>query len=325
LGFAAVTWAEFRDGALEMLLDGVASVWPSPTAARTARYGATPGTFEYERAYALDQFMGKVRFGSILGPDMPPLVGLEVLEIGCGHGGITCYLACLGARRVVGIDVNTTNVKYGRDLARSIAQHRGASLPIEFLEMDAGAMVFDADSFDLIIAENAFEHFADPGAVLRSAFRVLRPGGRVLVPIFSSIWSKYGLHVKHGLRVPWANLFFSEKVIVGAMRRRAHRDPKLLDLYPGLRGDPQCVRDLRRHRDLNGITYAEFRRLAAREGFRIETFRIHPTRLGSALARVVPGLTNSGVAEVLSSGAAAVLSKPKEPENGSARSPGQSP
>jgi ubiquinone/menaquinone biosynthesis C-methylase UbiE len=312
LGFRAMTWTELRDNALETLLDGLASVWPSPMRAHTARLGAEPGTPEHARAYALDQFMTKVRFGSILGPDMPPVLGKDVLEIGCGHGGITCYLACLGARRVVGIDVNTANVEYGRELARTIAQRQERSLPIEFAEMDAANMTFDSASFDLIIAENVFEHFTDPAAVLRSAARVLRPGGRLLVPIFSSRWSKFGLHVKHGLRLPWANLVFPERVIVGTIRRRARRDPKLFDVYPGLRNSPERVRDLRKHRDLNDITYPEFKRLAQLAGFRVEAFRVHTTRLGSVLRRIVPAVANTRATEILSTGAAAVLTKPEE-------------
>jgi SAM-dependent methyltransferase len=309
VGLPTVTWVDVRDGALEVLLDGLASVWPSPTGARTARLGAAPGTPEYGHAYALDQFLSKMRFGSILGREMPSLLGLDVLEIGCGHGGITCYLACLGARRVVGIDLNMANVEYGRELATKIARHRGAELPIDFVEMDAATLTFDAASFDLVIAENAFEHFTDPGAVMRAVHRILRPGGRLLVPIFSSIWSKYGLHLKHGLRVPWANLVFSERVIIGAMARRARRDPKLFELYPGLQNNPEKVRDLRRHRDLNDITYGEFQRLAVEAGFAVQTFTVHATTLGRVLRRVAPALASGRTAEILSGGAAAVLVK----------------
>ena len=51
------------------------------------------------------------------------------------------------------------------------------------------------------------------------------------MPIFSSRWSKYGVHVRW-LRVPWANLVFYERVIIAAIRRPARYDPMLFDIYP---------------------------------------------------------------------------------------------
>lgn len=294
-----------------LLLDALATLYPNPSAKKHRRRGRKPGDPGYGDAYARDQFMQKVRHGSPAGAGFPPLFGKDVLEIGCGHGGISCYLAAIGANRVLGIDLDLSRVEFGQRLAESIGDRRGARLPVEFAEMDASALELPSESFDVVVAENVFEHFDDPEAVLREVFRVLRPGGHLVVPVFSSIVSKHGLHLKTGLGLPWANLAFSERSIVGALERRARRNPRLYETYPGLRDrEVRRVRDVRRYRDLNDITYERFRGLAHRVGFQIESFHVHRTVAGRVLARVLPGTARDRVDEVLSTGAAATLRKP---------------
>ena len=298
------------------ILDKLGDLFPGPAAAREERIGARPGTPEWGRAYARDQFMHKIRHGSLLAGAQPPLIGRDVLEIGCGHGGITCYFASVGARRAVGIDLELTHVEYGRELAQELGAAGGRSLPVAFLEMDAASMSFADSTFDVVVAENAFEHFADPAAVMGESFRVLRPGGMLLVPVFSSLKSKYGLHLKRGLRVPWANIVFREPAIVEAVRRRAARDPSLGATYPGLARGARTVRDLRRHRDLNDITYSRFRHLAQACGFVVESFRVHHTVIGRVAERLVRGPLPGELDDVLSTGAGAVLRKPTSVHTG---------
>ncbi|MEM9072476.1 MAG: class I SAM-dependent methyltransferase [Myxococcota bacterium] len=291
------------------VLDLLASLYPSPVAKRHAAMGKAPGDPGYGDAYARRQYMQKVRFGTPAGDALPPLFGKDVLEIGCGHGGITCYLASIGARSVMGIDINTDNVAYGKRLAEELAAARGTSLPVAFQEMDASQLDLPNESYDVVVAENVFEHFDDPGAVLREVHRVLRPDGVLVVPVFSSIISKHGLHLKNGLGLPWANLVFSEETIVAALARRARRFPRLYEVYPGLRENPRTVRDVRKYRDLNGITYGDFVALAAESGFDVRKFRVHHTAVGRVVKRLVPRLGDSRVGEALSTGAAALLTK----------------
>ncbi|MGD9722091.1 MAG: class I SAM-dependent methyltransferase [Pirellulales bacterium] len=294
-------------GFTDYVLYRLARNWPSPTEKLASELGATPGTEAYDMAYAQRQFDWKVRHGI-----MREVTGMDVLEIGTGHGGIACYLAAVGAKSVVGIDLNTKHLEFARRFAQIVAARYGENyrLPVSFVEMTADRMTFADASFDVVLADNVFEHFTDPEAVLRESYRVLRPGGRVLVPVFSSIKSKYGLHLKHGLKMPWAQVFFSERTVIRAMQRLATENPKLYELYPGLTDSPQRVRDLRRYKDLNDITYREFQAMARRVGFRVESFSVYGTRAGKVLGRL-PLLGGSRLMDILSTGAAASLRKPQ--------------
>jgi ubiquinone/menaquinone biosynthesis C-methylase UbiE len=294
-------------GLSDYLLYRVARVWPSPMAKMASDFGAEPGSDAYELNYTQAQFDRRVRDGLGLA-----VFDQDVLEIGCGHGGISCYLAAAGARRVIGIDLNRANLAWAERLRQRLASHFGpsAQLPVEFKEMDAYNLSFAENSFDVVVAENAFEHFTQPDVVMREAFRVLRPGGILLVPIFSSIYSKYGLHLKHGLKLPWANLLFSEATIIRAMNRLATEHKELYDLYPGLRGAPRHVRDLREYGDLNDITYSKFKKMAKEIGFDVARFRSVPTRFGRLL-QLMPLASNSILGDIFSTGARAVLKKPK--------------
>lgn len=291
----------------DYLLYRLARPWPSPMTKMTARLGAGAGTEAYDHAYAQDQFDRKVRDGLKI-----PVMDLDVLEIGCGHGGISCFLAVAGAKSVVGIDLNVPHMKIAESFAQRIASHfQGAhQLPVKFVEMNAYQMTFPENSFDLVLADNSFEHFSDPGIVLQESYRVLKPDGRLLVPIFSSIYSKYGLHLKHGLKLPWANLVFSEKTIIRAMQRLAADEPQINKWYPGLTQNPQHVRDLRPHKDLNDITHGSFKRMARETGFQIEWFNSYSTRVGKIVSRI-PFMRNTIVSDIFSVGAGACLRKPK--------------
>jgi ubiquinone/menaquinone biosynthesis C-methylase UbiE len=292
-------------GMSDYLLYRLARVWPSPMERYVKKFQAEPGTEAYEMAYAQQQFDWKVMYGL-----ERTVTGLDVLEIGSGHGGISCFMAAVGARSVVGIDVSSSALNYARRFAALTSERYAPDyrLPVEFLLMSADRMSFPDAQFDLVLADNAFEHFTDPEAVMREAYRVLRPGGGLLVPVFSSILSKNALHLKHGLKLPWTNLFFSEKTIIRAMYRLAKDNPKLYELYPGLAGNPQRVRDLRRYKDLNDITYRRFKQMAARTGFRVESFSPGGMRVSRVLGRL-PLVRNSILADLFSTGASAYLKK----------------
>jgi len=266
----------------------------------------TPGTEAYNLAYARFQFNRKVRVG--LGQSV---MGLDILELGCGHGGISCFMAVAGARSVIGIDLNVTNLRVAERFAEEVSSRLGfpSGLHVAFKEMRAETTDFADNSFDTVVADNLIEHVDNPLAVMKEAHRVLRPGGSLLIPNFPSILSRNGLHLKYGFNIPWANLLFSDETIIKTLRRIAQNDATMYSVYPGLSGECNEIKDVRRYKDLNGMKYARFKQLAKQADFQIVDFTVSPSGYLGKLLTKVPLLRNSTLTDVMSVGASAVLRK----------------
>lgn len=102
------------------------------------------------------------------------LEDLDVLDIGCGSGGITMELAeRYGAGRAVGFDVEAPVI----ERARTRAASRGLSVDrVTFVHAAPGRLPFDDASFDAVFSKDALVHVADKEAIFAEIWRVLRPG-----------------------------------------------------------------------------------------------------------------------------------------------------
>ena len=97
--------------------------------------------------------------------------GRQVLDYGCGTGQRAIEMVRLGAT-VVGIDVSGNAIRLARERAGGIDG-------LAFLQMNAEAMSFSDDHFDLVCG-NAILHHLDLRAACREIARVLKPGGRAV-------------------------------------------------------------------------------------------------------------------------------------------------
>jgi len=116
------------------------------------------------------------------GPDLARLVaeasfeGHEtVLDLGCGAGHTS--LACAArAANVVAVDVTPQMVS----AATALARERGVQ-NVQFRVADVQALPFEDQSFDVVTSRVSAHHYADAPRAVAEAFRVLKPGGRLLV------------------------------------------------------------------------------------------------------------------------------------------------
>jgi len=100
--------------------------------------------------------------------------GMRVLDIGCGFGGTSVYLAQKYGAHATGITISPVQVQMGKDAAAK------AKVDAKFLLMDAEKMQF-AEPFDLLWSMESISHYHDPGKFFASAAKLLKPGGSFAV------------------------------------------------------------------------------------------------------------------------------------------------
>jgi len=104
---------------------------------------------------------------------LPDVSGLDTIELGCGTGYVSAWLARRGARPV-GIDNSPRQL----ETARRYQNEFGLEFPL--LLGNAETVPFPAASFDLAISEYGASIWCDPYVWIPEAARLLRPGGRLI-------------------------------------------------------------------------------------------------------------------------------------------------
>ena len=102
------------------------------------------------------------------------LSGAEVLDIGCGLGGVDIHLLRQhDAAAVTGIDIDAALIERSKLLAQKYSLAEQA----RFICVEPGPLPFDDGSFDIVTSKDSIIHIADKHLLAADVFRVLRPGG----------------------------------------------------------------------------------------------------------------------------------------------------
>ncbi len=116
------------------------------------------------------------------------LTGQErILDIGAGQGWASRYFAAKGCH-VFATDI-VEDESYALGRAWAIMDHAGVYF--EPMLADGERLPFPDGQFDIVFTSAALHHFVEQGPFLSQAYRVLKPGGRMMVsnepaiPIFA--------------------------------------------------------------------------------------------------------------------------------------------
>jgi ubiquinone/menaquinone biosynthesis C-methylase UbiE len=104
------------------------------------------------------------------------VAGMRVLEVGCGGGQCSRWVAGQGAAAVVASDVSRAMLDRADRINATMTDSR---LRVPLVQCDGAALAFPDDTFDLVFSAYGVVPFvADSARVMAEASRVLRPGGR---------------------------------------------------------------------------------------------------------------------------------------------------
>ena len=145
---------------------------------------------EYTKMFELEDhywwFVGRRRLALKLLRNHTSVAKPDVLDLGCGTGVVLRELADWA--RPTGLDMSDLALGYcrTRSLDRLI-QGDGSKLPIRERQ------------FDAIIGLDIFEHIEDDKAAFAEAYRVLKPGGILVlsVPAFRALWGPHDIALHH--------------------------------------------------------------------------------------------------------------------------------
>jgi SAM-dependent methyltransferase len=197
-----------------------------------------------------------------------PIADRVVLDVGCNDGALTAGYPALGAREVIGVDVDAGAI------ARA-ARHSGPSL--RFLLSATDRLPLPDASVDTAISYDVFEHVAQPAALARELARVVREDGTALIGTWS--WCHpFAPHLWSVMPVPWAHLVVSERTLLAACHRVYHSPwyvPDRHDFDGAGQRRPDKYTQTALSRDyLNQYRIRDFERAFAEAGWSVDTHAI---------------------------------------------------
>jgi ubiquinone/menaquinone biosynthesis C-methylase UbiE/DNA-binding transcriptional ArsR family regulator len=111
-------------------------------------------------------------FGHLLLRILPPLV---VADLGAGEG-LLAELLARRCKKVIAVDNSEKIVEFGAAKAK-----KNHLKNLEFRQGDLQNPPIEAGSVDLVILSQALHHAENPAAALKSAHKILKPGGQILI------------------------------------------------------------------------------------------------------------------------------------------------
>jgi cyclopropane-fatty-acyl-phospholipid synthase len=130
--------------------------------------------------------------------------GLDILELGCGWGSLTLWMAeKYPASRITGVSNSATQKLH----IEAEATRRGLS-NIRIVTADMNVFEAGDSSFDRVVSVEMFEHMKNYQLLMAKVARWLRPGGKLFVHIFTH--REFAYHFEGKDPSDWITRYFFE-------------------------------------------------------------------------------------------------------------------
>jgi SAM-dependent methyltransferase len=198
-------------------------------------------------------------------PNLPLIVrDRTILDVGSGEGWHSLAFGEAGARKVVGLDIESDKI----ERSRRRAQEMGLQDRVFF---ETAVPPECQNACDFILSRDSMEHYKDPQAVLEMMKGCLSPRGQIVISFGPTWYSPYGAHMDYFLPIPWVHLLFSEESI---MRVRSHFRSDGALRYEDVPGG------------LNRMSVGRFERLVRSCGLKIAQMQYHCVRGKNWLGKI---------------------------------------
>lgn len=108
--------------------------------------------------------------------------GIKILELGCGTGQLSLFLA-RGNREVYGVDISNGSLLLGEKFRKENSIDNAF-----FMKMDVFDLKFKKNSFDFTVSNGVLHHTKDAREAFKKLVEVTKPGGLIVI----GLYHKYG-------------------------------------------------------------------------------------------------------------------------------------
>jgi 2-polyprenyl-3-methyl-5-hydroxy-6-metoxy-1,4-benzoquinol methylase len=176
-------WTCVQCGARYSATDGIANLrLPGDLCTDTVRAfyqrAPFPGYRPQDNLQALRGRAERSEFARLLDAAIP--ADARILEIGCGTGQMSLYLASAD-RIVIGADVTRASLQLG-----AAAAARFGVTGVQFVETDLHRSGLRANAFDVIYTSGVLHHTSNPKQSFEAILPLLRPGGMIVVGLYNA-------------------------------------------------------------------------------------------------------------------------------------------
>lgn len=203
------------------------------------------------------------------GLDLTIFDGKKVLDIGCGWGGKLVYFS----ENTKAISFDGFDPGYEPAVAEEFARQHGVT-NCTFKTGYGEKMSYDDQSFDLVMMNDVLEHVQDPEKTMQECWRVLRPGGNVMIR-FPSFKMMKAHHLDRAIELPAMHYLLPMKTWAAGLNYRLLQ-PANRNRYVPFSRVVSTQYNPAITNNLNGLEFAQFKGIIDRVGFRVRTLRMMP-------------------------------------------------